>query len=222
MKKCFAVTLSFLLLFSIILQGCTTMPNQPFLKKETAVPGPVKILRYETPNIKVYTTPGLLGSIIVGAVILGPPGAGITYLIYDAVTTEPANPDINDFGMLVTSGFIERSQKEIPNWPTMVIQEKADEELSSAYNMSYILTIDVRNVKINAEFGISVATVITMKDKEGNIVWQEGYWYDPVNFNRLSTFDDLKANKYKKLNEELAFAADKTVTDFINHFKNSK
>jgi len=222
MKKCFAVTLSFLLLFSLVLQGCTTMPNQPFLKKETAVPGPVKIIGYETPNIKVYTTPGLLWSIIAGAVILGPIGAGITYLIYDAASIEQANPDINDFGKLVTDGFIERSQKEIPNWPTMVIQDKADEEPSSAQNMSYILKLDVGDIKINAEFGISVATVITMKDKEGNIVWQKGYWYDAGLFNRLSTFDELQADKYKKLNEELAFAADKTVTDFITHFKNSK
>lgn len=95
MKKCFSVTLSFLLLFSLILQGCTTMPNQPFLKKETAVPGPVKIIGYETPTIKVYTTPGIVGSIVVGAVVLGVIGAGVTYLIYDALTIEPANPDIN-------------------------------------------------------------------------------------------------------------------------------
>lgn len=222
MKKCFAVTLSFLLLFSLILQGCTTMPNQPFLKKETAVPGPVKIIRYETPNIKVYTTPGIVGSIVVGAVILGVIGAGVTYLIYDALSIEPANPDINDFGKLVMDGFMERSKKEIPNWPTMVIQEKADEEHLSDQNISYILKVDFGDVKINATSGISVYSIITMKDKEGNIVWQRGYWYDPVNFNRLSTFDDLKANKYKKLNEELAFAADKTVTDFITHFKNSR
>lgn len=222
MKKCFAVTLSFLLLFSLILQGCTTMPNQPFLKKESAVPGPVKINRYVTPDIKVYTNRGLVGSIIVGAVILGVIGAGVTYLIYDTLSIEPSNPDINDFGKLVMDGFMDRSKKEIPNWPTMVIQDKSDEEPLSDQNISYILTIDFGDVKINAESGISVYSIITMKDKEGNIAWQRGYWYDPVDFNRLSTFDDLKANKYKKLNEELAFAADKTVTDFIAHFKNSR
>jgi hypothetical protein len=222
MKKFFSFILSLFLLVSFILQGCTAMPNQPYIKKETSEATPLKMIRYETPKLKVYTTGGLVGSIVVGAVLLGVIGAGLTYVIYDAVSTEPANPDINDFGKLVMDGFVERSKKEIPDWPDMVIQEKVAAEDIPIDKTSYILTLKVGNVKINAESGLSVDTIITMKDKEGNIVWEKGYWYDPAFFNRLSTFDALKADKFKKLNEEFAFVADKTVTDFITHFKNSK
>jgi len=219
MKRLFTIILSLSLLINFSLQGCTTMPNQPYTKKDASEATPLKMIRYETPKLKVYTTGGLVGSIIVGAVLLGVIGAGVGYLIYDSASTEPANPDINDFGKLVMDGFVEHSQKEIPDWPNMVIQEKAAVEEVPIDNTSYILTLKVGNVKINADSGLSVDTVITMKDKEGNIVWEKGYWYDPVYFNRLSTFDTLKADKFKKLNEELAFAADKTVTDFITHFK---
>ncbi len=224
MKRLFAIVLSLLLLTSFSLQGCTTMPSQPYTKKDASEATPLKMIRYETPKLKVYTTGGLVGSIVAGAVVLGVIGAGVGYLIHDSVSTEPANPDINDFGKLVMNGFIERSQKEIPNWPNMMIQEKValENEDVPIDNTSCILTLKVGNVKINAENGLSVDTVITMKDKEGTVIWEKGYWYDPVFFNRLSTFDALKADKYKKLNEELAFAADKTVTEFITHFKNSK
>ncbi len=221
MKKYFAAVLSLLFLISFILQGCTTLPNQPYVKKDAFEATPLKLSRYETPKLKVYTTEGLVGSIVAGAILLGVVGAGLTYLIYDAVSTEPANPDINDFGKLVMDGFVERSKKEIPNWPKMVVQEEFAFAEAPIDTTSYTISIRVGDVKINAESGLSVNTTVTMKDKEGNIAWEKGYWYDPVMFNRLSTFDDLKADKFKKLNEEFAFAADKTVTDFIKHFNKS-
>ena len=222
MKKYFSCILSFLLLSSFALQGCTKMPNQPYLKKEASEAAPLKMERYETPSLRVYTSGGLVGSIVAGAVLLGVIGAGLTYVIYDAVCIEPANPDVPDFGKLVFDGFVDRSQKEIPNWPTMVIQEKMAVEGQPTDKSAYTLTLRVGEVKINADSGLSVNSIITMKDKEGEVVWEKGYWYDPALFNRLTTFDSLKADKYAKLKEEFSFAADKTVTDFIDHFKNSR
>lgn len=222
MKKCFAIMLSSLLFVSISLQGCTTMPDQPYLKKETSEATPLKLARYETPRLRVYTNGGLVASIVVGGVIIGVIGAGIGYAIYYAVSREPVNPDVHDFGKLVMDKFVERSKTEIPNWPTMLVQEGFAVKEAPIDTTSYVLTIDVGDVKVNADSGLSVDTTITMKDREGNVVWQKGYWYDPAYFNRISTFDDLKANRFKKLNEEFAFAAEQTVSNFITHFNNSR
>lgn len=222
MKRVSTFILSLLLLISFIVQGCTTLPNQPYLLKQTSEATPLKMARYETPRLRVYTTGGLVASIVTGAVVVGVLGAGIGYLIHDAVSIQSANPDVLDYGKLITDKFVERSKKEIPHWPAMTMQETFAIENASIDNKSYTLTLKVGNVKINANSGLSVDATITMQDKEGKIVWEKGYWYDPALSNRLTTFDALKADKYKKLNEELAFAADATVTDFINHFNNSK
>lgn len=222
MKKLIKLSLLFLLITSFTLSGCTALPNQPYLKSDASEAIPMKMIRYETPELRVYTTGGIITSVVIGAVIIGVIGAGLGYVIYDAATSQSPNPDVPDFGKLVMDQFIERSKKEIPNWPNMAVQEKTVSEDLPIDKTSYTLILKVGNVKINEASGMNIDTTITMKDKEGRIIWEKGYWYDPAFFNRLSTFDELKADKYKKLKEEFAFASEKTVTDFINHFKNSK
>jgi hypothetical protein len=69
---------------------------------------------------------------------------------------------------------------------------------------------------------LAIETIITLKDMQENIIWEKGFLYDSALFGRPTNEKALKADQCKLLKEEYAFAAEKTVTDFINHFKNSQ
>ncbi len=53
MKQSFAIMLSFSLLVSIFLQGCG-VANQPYVKNDASEAAPLKMIRYETPNVRIY------------------------------------------------------------------------------------------------------------------------------------------------------------------------
>lgn len=219
MKKLFTRLFAILITTCFILQGCS-LPNQPYVKKEPLETMPLKAARYETPNIRVYTTGGMVASIIVSGVLLGAIGAGLGYVIHYAVSTQSSDPSLPDFGKMVMDGFVERSAKEIPGWPATKVEEKYLVEGDSDKTV-YIIEFKVDDVRIEANSGLITQTVVTMKNKDGITVWQKGYAYDAAWHNRQSTYDKLKADNFKLYKEELAVAAEKTVTDFINHFKGS-
>ncbi len=230
MKKSFAVMLSFLLFVSIYLQGCG-VANQPYVKNDASEAAPLKMIRYETPNVRVYTTGGMVGAVVTTAVLFGIIGGSLGYAAHYISTIEPDNPELLDFGKLVTDKFVERSKKEIPNWPAMIVQEKAVEKIventmAKDTNLPidgshYLIELVVDDIRIEENSGLATKTTITMKDTEGKTVWEKGYVYDCTIFNRGRNFNSLKAHKYRKLNDELIFAAEKTVNDFITHFNDS-
>lgn len=51
------------------LQGCG-VANQPYVKNDASEAAPLKMIRYETPNVRVYTTGGMVGVIVTSAVLL--------------------------------------------------------------------------------------------------------------------------------------------------------
>jgi hypothetical protein len=230
MKKSFAVMLSFLLLVSIFLQGCG-VANQPYLKKDASDATPLKMIRYETPNLRVYSTGGMVGVIVPSAVLFGIIGGGLGYAVHYISTIGPDNPERLDFGKLVMDQFVERSKKEIPNWPAMIVQEKAVEKtgenaIAKDTNLPvdtsyYLIELVVDDIRIEKGSGLATKTTITMKDTEGKTVWEKGYVYDCTIFKRVNNFNNLKAHKYEKLNDEFIFAAEQTVNDFITHFNDS-
>ncbi len=59
-----------------------------------------------------------------------------------------------------------------------------------------------------------------MKDSKGEVIWEKSFKYSSIEFARVQrSSGDLLANDKKLLGEEIEFAADKTVADFIAHFK---
>jgi hypothetical protein len=202
------------------MQGCGA-PNKPYIKKDTPEPQPLKVARYETPPFRTYTTGGMIASIVVSGVLLGVIGAGLGYGIHHAVSIEADDPTRPDFGKLIADTFIERAKNEIPGWPHMMVEEKTIKEPLQDKTCN-VLEIQVDDTRVEMSSNTLITyTIITMKDKESNVLWQKGYAYDSSWFQRFYTVDALKADNYKQLKAEYAFAANKTVDDFIAHFKHA-
>ena len=65
--------------------------------------------------------------------------------------------------------------------------------------------------------GFLSKTVVTMKDPQGDVLWQKSYIYLSKDYDRGMSVDELEANDCDLLKEEMMFAAEKTVQDFVNH-----
>ncbi len=220
MKKNFIRIFTLLFAVVCILQGCS-LPNQPYVRKEPLETMPMKVARYDTPDLRVYSTGGMISAIVVSGVLLGAVGAGLGYVIHHAASTQSPDPALPDFGKMVMASFVERSKKEITGWPAVTVEDKTIKE-GEGDKTRYAVEIKVEDVRIEVNSGLITETVITMKNRGGDIVWQKGYVYDATWNSRQSTYDKLKADNYKLFKEEAAFAAEKTVTDFIEHFKSSQ
>jgi len=220
MKKYLSIILSCLLLVIFILQGCA-LPNQPYVKKDASAAPPLKVVRYETATFRTYNTGNMIASIVVPGVLIGGIGAGIGYAIHRGMSTESDDPARPDFGKIVMDKFIERSKNEIPNWPNMLVEEKIIKEPLSDKQYA-VLELQVVDIRVELRTNVlMIDTIITMKDRENNIIWQKGYAYDSGDFRRINTIEALKVDNYKLLKNEYDFAANETITDFIMHFKNS-
>ncbi|MRR15229.1 MAG: hypothetical protein EG826_02105 [Deltaproteobacteria bacterium] len=220
MKKFLSVVLSLIITVCLLLQGCG-LPNQPYIKKDASEAAPLEIRRLETPDYRVYSPAGMAGSMIVGGVLLGALGAGIAYGIHYFTTIQSTNPEIPDFGKMVTDKFVERSAKDIPNWPAMNVADKPVASGAPLAPKGYTVVIKIVDIRIVTDSGLGIESVIKMFDQNYNVVWEKGYFYDPNNFSRRANYEKLKADNFKLLKEEFVFAADTTVNDFITHFKNS-
>jgi hypothetical protein len=81
--------------------------------------------------------------------------------------------------------------------------------------------IEVKDIRIEVNSGLAIETIISMKDMEGEILWEKDFLYDPSLFGRPTTEKYLEADQHKLLKEEYIFAV-KTVSDFISHFNKSQ
>ncbi|MGD0021534.1 MAG: hypothetical protein ABSC54_04455 [Smithellaceae bacterium] len=218
MKKCCTKVLAFTFLISFILQGCS-LPNQPYVKKDVSEATPLKVVRYLTPDIRRYSTGEGVAIFLGSAIILDPLVGLLVISIYHDVKKVPDDQNIPDYGKLVMDKFIDRAKNEIPGWPAVVIEEKPIwEALKDESN--YILEFKADSLEIKDSEGLRFVTVVTMKDKGDNVIWEKGYKYLSEQFNHKLDYDQLKKDSYKLLKEEMVFAADATVTAFIEHFKN--
>jgi hypothetical protein len=164
MRKYVSITVTCLFILVSIMQGCG-LPNQPYVKKDTAAPQPLKVVRYETPSFRTYTTGNMIASIVVSGVALGAIGAGIGYAIHYSLSEEPNDPVRPDFGKLVMDRFMERSKNEILGWSNMTAENKTIKEplTDKSFNV-----IEVKVDDIRLELGSNVLTIITiatMKDR---------------------------------------------------------
>lgn len=220
MKRMLSLLPSLVIAICVVLQGCS-LPNQPYVKKDASEAKPLEIRRIETPNHRVFSPLGMASTMIVGGVLFGVLGAGVGYGIHYLTSIQSSNPEIPDFGKMVTDKFIERSAKEIPNWPIMNVVDTPVEANALPAQSGYTIVVKVADIRMVTNSGLGIVTVIKMFDQNNNAVWEKGYLYDPHNFSRGVDYETLKADNFKRLKEELVYAADITVTDFITHFNNS-
>lgn len=221
MRKNFIFLLSFALLANFLMQGCTTLPNKPYLKHDTAGIEPLKLVRHSTPPLRAYRTGNMVASMAVSGFLFGGFGAAFGYAIHHALTIESDNSNVPDFGKLLVGQFSERVKKEIPQWPSMSIVEEPVQDGYLNDNSSYIVEINIVDIRIEMNSGVVVESIIVMKDRSNNIIWEKGYRYDALYFERIKSYDMLMRNDCRGLKKEFEFAAEKTVSDFIAHFNNS-
>lgn len=221
---------------SVCLLGC--VQNKPFVRKDIASLTPLKIIRYETPKIRRVTAADVAMRTATYLDI-----TGLSLLAYGASGTGFVKGSLPDFGKLVTDKFVERASTEIHNWPATTVREKPIKKIAAQlpprerYKQQRKLrqveikatsissgTLLVFNVElaIHYEQGFVSGIQATMKDSKGNIFWQQKFIYMSKNFGRKVSIDKYESDNYRFLREEIDFAAEKTVSIFIEHFKGPK
>lgn len=210
MNKSYVRIMIFVLLTStVFLQGCAM--DKPFVKKDmTSISPLLNVVRYETPRMTEET----LGRVLTGAILFGGIGAAVA-----ASMVEAKKPI--DFGELIMKKFIERGSKEIPNWPLLTIEEQPVAEEYS-FQSGNLLEFKVSELRLHSIQGLITSSTATMKKYDGNVLWQKSFRYRSKKYDRGRSIDEFKADNSKLLKEEMDFAAEKTISDFIEHFKGGK
>jgi len=217
-------------------QGCASKSNQAFLNNNRAALGPIKMVRYETPGI--LKSSGTETGVIALAT-LAVPGGSALFVVGDAygksrgAATQSLIPD---FGSMVMDRFLESVNQTEPGWPELsAVREPLKEKMNDNVKTTTIEldvkrlaygSIDLTRGGIILDRGMDKGifcdgfmskTVVTMKDPQGEVLWQKSYIYLSEDYDRGMSVEELEANDLSLLKEEMMFAAEKTVQDFVSH-----
>lgn len=221
MKKVTSLLIGFsLIISSLLIQGCAT--DKLYVKKDFSSLAPIKVIRYETPGIERSTKTETL--LITTAVIALPGGSALLLLndAYCEARGKEMQEKIPDFGLLVMNKFIEKVKNEIPDFPPLSVEcESVDKDYIES---STLVAFKVKRVAYGfldplrgSGNNFTSKTVVTMKDPQGNVLWQRKFVYLSENFDRAKEIDEFEADDARLLKEEMHFAAEQTAADFISH-----
>jgi hypothetical protein len=223
----------FLIAFLSCLQGCAS-GNKRFVKKDISPFEPIKVCRYETPRVikSTGTETAFLAAITIGA----PGGSALLVLgdEYGKLRGLETQAKIPDFGSLVMDKFLEHMKSARPDWPALTadpapLKEDFSEKctvIEIRVNRVAYGSLDLIRGGIALERGFDKGlmskgflskTTITMKDPQGEVLWQKSFIYLSENFGREMSFDVLEADNFMLLREEMDFASEQTVLDFIDY-----
>lgn len=217
-------------------QGCASKANQALLNHDRAALGPIKMVRYETPGIlkSSGTETG-----VMALATLAVPGGSALFVVGDAYGKSRGAETqslIPDFGSMVMDKFLECVNQTAPGWPGLsAVREPLIEELNDNAKTTTI-ELDVKRLAYGSidltrggiildrgmdkgiiADGFLSKTVVTMKDPQGDVLWQKSYIYLSKDYDRGMSVDELEANDLCLLKEEMMFAVEKTVQDFVDH-----
>ncbi|MBI5849310.1 MAG: hypothetical protein HZB31_15410 [Nitrospirae bacterium] len=236
MHKRYSWSLLIIITALFLNQGCASTSNQALLNQEQTARGPIKMVRFETPGIlkSSGTETG-----VMALATLAVPGGSALFVVGDAygksrgATTQSLIPD---FGSIVMDKFLESVQQTKPDWPKLsAVREPIKEETNENEKITTIEldvkrlaygSIDLTRGGIILDRGMEKGvfcdgfmskTVVTMKDPQGEVLWQKSYIYLSEDYDRGMSVEELEANDLSLLKEEIMFAAEKTVQDFVNH-----
>jgi hypothetical protein len=199
MKSLIKLILILVIIFSFIdvyPQNKSSFDKMPYLL----------VFRYETPKLQEATLGTSLSVLAFGVIGSRSLSEGI------------APKTTSDYGELIMYKFLDRAQKEIPNWPKMLIDTIPKKEYYTS-NHYYILEFEVILIEVHGKYGFISSTGVTMKQPDGSNLWGKKYNYYGYKLGRKYTIKELRADNCKLLVEEIQYAADKTVSEFIDDFK---
>lgn len=219
MKKSMSLFIGLLwIISSFLFQGCAA--DKHYVKKDFSSLSPVKVIRYKTPGIERSTKTETL---LMTTAVLAVPGGSALLLLNDEYCEtrgKGMQKKIPDFGLLVMNKFVEQLKNKIPDFPELTVECKpVDEEYSEPRTL---ISFKVKRVAYGfldplrgSGNNFSSKTVVSMKDPQGNILWQKNFLYLSKNFDRSKSIDELEADDARLLIEEMEFAAEQTAADFV-------
>jgi len=235
MQKGYSRFLPILIVAALFLnQGCASNSTQALLNQDRAALGPIKMVRYETPGI--LKSSGTEAGVLALATLAVPGGSALFVVgdVYGKARGSATQDLIPDFGSLVMDKFLDSVNQKAPGWPELsAVKEPLKEELTEK---TTTIELDVKRLAYGSidltrggiildrgmdkgivADGFMSKTVVTMKDPQGDVLWQKSYIYLSKDYDRGMSLDELEANDCSLLKEEMMFAAEKTVQDFVDH-----
>jgi hypothetical protein len=217
---------------AFLVQGCAS--STPLTRKDFPSSEPIKVCRYETPGIMKSTS---VENALLGLAAIGAPGGSALLVLGDqyararGLSTQAVIPD---FGSLMMDKFLARMRADHPDWPPLIaIQEPLKEEFSEKctvieLNVNRVAygSLDLTRGGIIFERGVDKGFVstgflskatITVKDAQGEVLGQKSYLYLSENYDRAMSLDELEANDFALLKEEIDFGAETTATEFVKY-----
>ena len=198
------------ILFLVIILAKSFATDKLFSQSFISQVSNLRIVRYETPKFKEFTLAGQLVGFAFGGAI----GSEIAMKANAAKTS-------TDFGEIVMYSFAERAQKEIPNWPKMSI-DSIPVKSSYMINSGTLLVFEIKVLLLHSKGGFMSTSNIKMVQPDGKILWKKHFLYQGNKYGRYHSPKEFKENNCKLLIEEIGYAADVTVSEFINDLKNAK
>jgi hypothetical protein len=221
-------------IFLLLGLGCSPKYNKPLASRDFSLLGPIKVVRYETPGIMKAS--GTETGFLALATLAVPGGSALLFVgdAYGKARGAGTKSKIPDFGSVVMEKFLDEMSRDVPDCPELTaVPEPLKEDFSEH---SAVIELDVKRLAYGSvdltrggiiiERGLDKGviadgflskTVVTMKDPQGEVLWQKDYVYLSKDFDRAMSLDELEADDYCLLKEEITFAAEKTVKDFIAH-----
>lgn len=218
----------------LLVFGCSPKYNHALVKRDLSSLGTIKVVRHETPGI--LKASGTETGFLTLATLAVPGGSALFFVgdAYGKARGAGTQNAIPDFGSVVMEKFLGSVSQAVPDCPELTpLREPLKEEFSEH---SAVIEFDVKRLAYGSvdltrggiilEHGLDKGviadgflskTVVTMKDPQGEVLWQKGYVYLSKDYDRGMSLDELEADNYCLLKEEMDFAAEQTVQDFINH-----
>lgn len=215
MRKKITLVMIMACVISTVFQGCATYKDKAFVNQDMTALSPLKVVRHETPSFNKFTPGGTAGGLLLGGVI----GLAISAELSGKKLKEKI--EIPDFGQLVMDKFVVRVGKEIPSWPVMDVEK---EPVNAEYSHKAGSILEFKhayNPYLTFEKGgcFGGVTTVMLKNANGNVLWKKTFAYLSNWYDRQKKLEEFEADNGKLLKEEMDFAAEETVSNFIKHFK---
>ncbi|MBA4373977.1 MAG: hypothetical protein C0402_14095 [Thermodesulfovibrio sp.] len=219
--------------------GCSAKYKQAPSDLNLSSLGPLKIIRHETPGImkSAGTETHLLALVTIAA-----PGGSALLVLGDAIGKARGTETqtvIPDFGTLVLDRMAEGIATSFPSASAVeVVREPLTEEFNGS---SAVMELNVKRLAYGSidlsrggvvldrglDKGLIVdgflsKTEVTLKDRQGEVLWQMSHLYLSKDFGRERPIDDLEADNCDLLRQEMQFAAVKTAEEFIRDLNGKK
>lgn len=205
MRKTGTWTVLLVVVAFVSLNSCAM--SAPSFKARTP-DGPLKVVRDETPRFGVVSK-GAGITTGIAAVLMSPVAVLAAYPIIRKSGQASEGIVLPDYLKLVMDRFTERIHKEKSDLPKMEIIDRP-----IAKKHKYKISGDGHLV-LHWYQGFTAKTVLELK-RYGRIIWRETYEYRSRKHGRQKTIEEFLANEAQLLREEMIYAADCTVSEFVN------